>query len=305
MYSKRRYIIYVIICMVILGVFGISVLMIQKHYNEKIREAEEEIRVLSTELEAIGPMGVMYQLDMDVKAGNEANDYDLIEVAVPEAAIPEEAALPEDLEGKSYKIDLKAGFYLTKDMLLDYDLTDDMRKLDVVFNEIPIGLEVGDYIDVRISMPLGQDFCAMPHKKVVAINGSTIKLIVTEKDCYTYESMKTDLSIYSATKIYATQYVEAGIQEASIAYYPVTLEVLETLIKDPNIDTADYSDVLIRRELLETQLMNSDKVDIEEKVTRGKQNISDKFADAKKNYDQMQLDKEKEAAKAEARESTK
>ena len=205
---------------------------------------------------------------------------------------------PEEVEGLYYLLDLKAGTILTTDMFIEYVLEDDMRFMDVVFDEIPIGLEPGDYIDVRVSFPLGQDYIAMTHKRVAEINDYAVKLIVNQEDFYRYESMKTDLATYKSTKVYGAQYVSAGTQAAATTYYPVNIEVLRTMILDPNIETGDYSSTLALRQQLEEQLNNSDKVDIANTVTSGKQSISQKFAQATQAYEKLQIEKEKEAAAA-------
>jgi len=78
-------------------------------------------------------------------------------------------------------------------------------------------------------------------------------------------------------------------------YYPVNLDVLKTMLLDPNIDTSDYSDVLKLREQLEKQLNTSDKVTINDTVTNGKQTLAQKFKKAKEDYDALQAQKVIEA----------
>jgi hypothetical protein len=68
------------------------------------------------------------------------------------------------------------------------------------------------------------------------------------------------------------------------------------MLLDPNIDTSDYSDVLTRRDQLEKQLLNSNKVTINDTVTNGKQTLADKFKEAKTDYDALQAQKQAEAA---------
>lgn len=199
------------------------------------------------------------------------------------------------LEGMMYKLDLTAGTYLTTDMIQPEILTDDMRELDVIVGELPIGLEVGDYVDLRISFPLGQDYIAMSHKKVLEINQNTLKLIVNEEDFYIYESLKTDLALYRATKLYAVRYLEAGIQAAAENYYPCTLDVIKVRILDPNMDTSDYSTELDNREKLEVALaegVNSQKIDTNQSVTSSKSQLESEFSSAKQEYERLQAEKE-------------
>jgi hypothetical protein len=110
--------------------------------------------------------------------------------------------------------------------------------------------------------------------------------------------MKTDIATYRSTKIYGAQYIEAGVQEAATTYYPVNLEVLKTMLLDPNMSTADYSSVLALRKQLEEQLNSSERVEISNTVTSGRTAISQKFAEAENAYVKIQLDKERSAAAA-------
>ncbi|WP_148401697.1 hypothetical protein [Clostridium sp. Marseille-P299] len=268
------------------------------YYHTTLEEKNLEITSLKEQLNTVEETSIVYRLSSDVKAGNACNDYELEAVEVlTEVCAKTNIYDLEDIIGRYYLLDLKVGTMLTSDMFVDYELTNDMRYMDVVFDEIPIGLEVGDYIDVRISFPLGQDYISLSHKQVAEINDSVVKLIVNQEDFYRYESMKTDLATYKSTKIYGAQYIAAGVQDAARIYYPVNLEVLLTMIKDPNIDTEDYSNILVVREQLEEQLMSSDKVDIAKTVTSGKQTISQKFSKASESYEKLQKEKEKEAAR--------
>lgn len=294
MYSKRKIFIKAFLALFIGG----GMLALVYYYHTTLEEKNLEITSLKEQLNTVEETSIVYRLSSDVKAGNACNDYELEAVEVlTEVCAKTNIYDLEDIIGRYYLLDLKVGTMLTSDMFVDYELTNDMRYMDVVFDEIPIGLEVGDYIDVRISFPLGQDYISLSHKQVAEINDSVVKLIVNQEDFYRYESMKTDLATYKSTKIYGAQYIAAGVQDAARIYYPVNLEVLLTMIKDPNIDTEDYSNILVVREQLEEQLMSSDKVDIAKTVTSGKQTISQKFSKASESYEKLQKEKEKEAAR--------
>jgi hypothetical protein len=295
MYSKKKYFIMAAVLILLLAAAGVFIK--KKNDANIIAQRDKQISELQEELEAIGTLVTVYQLNMDVKSGTKMQDFQFSTIDVPEFAVPANVVTSlEDIKNFYYKISLSTNTIVTSDMVMQQRLTDDERTLDVVLDEIPIGIEVGDYVDIRIAFPLGQDFIAMTHKEVVEINGSTIKLIVSQQDFYSYQSMQTDSALYASTKAYGSTYVEGGVQAAAKQYYPVNLDVLKTMLLDPNIDTSDYSDVLKRREQLEEQLLQSDKVTINDKVTNGKQTLADKFKEAKAHYDALQEQKEAEAA---------
>lgn len=281
---------------IVLVLVAAGIIIMKKNYDNIIEQRENEINNLQQQLDEIGVLVTVYQLNTDAKSGTQMQDFQFSTVDVPEYSVPLNAVTDlADIKDYYYKISLSSGTIITSDMLMQQKLTDDERTLDVVLDEIPIGIEVGDYVDIRIAFPLGQDFISMTHKEVVEINGSTLKLIVSQQDFYSYQSMQTDESLFSSTKAYGSTYIEGGVQAAAEQYYPVSLDVLKTMLLDPNIDTSDYSDVLKRREQLEEQLLNSDKVTINDTVTNGKKALSDKFKKAKDDYDALQAKKQAEA----------
>lgn len=274
---------------------GAGVLVMKFNYDNIIKKREEEITSLKEELAEIGEFTVVYRTTTATKSGTKMQAFQFQPVSIPVTALPDNAIqYLDEVDGFYYKISLEPGAIMTKDMLMQQPLTDDARTLDVVLEEIPIGISIGDYVDIRIAFPLGQDYIVMSHKEVVEINGSTLKLIVSQVDFYSYQAMQTDQSLFSSTKAYASTYIEGGIQEAAKQYYPVSIDVLKTMLLDPNIDTSDYSDVLKRREQLEAQLFTSDKITINETVTSGKLTLSEKFKRAKEDYDALQVQKMQE-----------
>lgn len=282
----------------IAAIVSVGALIAFLYYFETARKIKGERNELQRTVDVYeNSLTDVFIITGDVKAGNYVQESDFLMARVPQDAVPQNAVTdPQELENKLYKTDLSANMYLTSDLLLDMVLTDDMRELDVVMTEVPIGLEVGDYIDVRIAFPLGQDFIAIPHKKVVAINGNVVKLIVEEVDFYANESMKADYGSYQAVKIYGAKYVEAGIQNGATAYYPVSTDILKTEILDPNINTGDYADTLKRRKELEEQLIAAESVDRNDKVTANKEKLEDMYSEAEKAYALLQEQKEQEAA---------
>lgn len=263
---------------VILGVVGglavisavtVGVLQVTKSkeaYELKIIEQEAAISSLTAQLDEIGPIATTYQLAYDVKSGTIIEPSDLVEVDIPEkytydADVRATGYITNinDIVGQRYKTDLSEGTILTPALVYPNDLTGDLRYLDIVFDEIPIGIEVGDYIDVRFQFPLGQDFIAMTHKEIVAINEKVLKLVVSQADVYVYESIKTDKAYYPGTKLYGIQYIDGGIQRSIENYYPIRIETLTAMVQDPNLgddfDMTRYQ--YVDRDLLEEQLFSN------------------------------------------------
>ena len=286
----------------IIGVLVVALGVTMFAFRTKSKKQQAQIDSLNQEVEDLqNNMEEVYVTSKDVKSGSTVELDSVTTTLLPSDSIHENAVTTEeDLTDKIYKIGLKAGSYITTDMISDYKIHKNMRELDVVMDEIPVGLEEGDYVDIRISFPLGQDYIAMSHKKVLSITGNTVKLIVIEHDFYRYESMKTDIATYQSTKIYAVKYVEAGLQPNGKVYYPPTLEIIKQSILDPNMNSKDFMTMINSRELLEDQLAASKKVDKNQTVTETRNEIKNTFNNAREEYRELEAEKEAAAAAADA-----
>lgn len=292
--GSKKWISYIIIGVLIAALIG--TILISKRVSDK---QKKEIDNLNTTIASLQKdQTTVYATTEDVKAGQVIEMDKLTTVNIPKESVPENAITKEsDIEGKRFKISLAANSYITKNMLLNQKLTQNQRELDIVLSEIPIGLEVGDYVDIRVTFPEGQNYTVMSHKQVVGINGSTLKIIVVEHDFYRYESVKTDMSIYSSTKIYAAKYVEPGIQKSAKVFYPLRFNVAKQSLRDPNMDSKDFLKLLKSRKELEEQLADAGHmIDKNQTVTDRKNEIQQEFNNAREEYEELKA--EQEAASA-------
>lgn len=223
-------------------------------FNSKALAKDEQIDKLNAELSSIGEMVPVYALVSDVKMGKQIQDTDVTEVKVPVGVagnfVTDIVSLPESY----YRTDMSTGTLLSKDDIYDEALTDDLRYYDVVVNNVPVGLKEGSYVDIRITLPMGEDFVGLSHKKVVAINAGVLKLSLTSKDIHTYNSMLIDSLLYTGTSIYGIEYVEGGAQKPADTYYPVSANILAVAQKDPNLLEAIKADMLQKREGVDKSL---------------------------------------------------
>ena len=266
---RRRRMFIIIGIVLILAVLGVGGFFAVRFYNQTIDDLRAENEDLRAQLDAamieMGTVVVVGQPrsnDMGevVFAGYKdgeriISEEDLDYIEIPAYLITDHMMTDaKDVVGKITKIDLKPGAIFEDTMLMDYEIHADDRELDIVLTEMPIGLEPGDYVDLRVSFPLGEDFVCMVKKRVAGINSNTVKLIVNEEDVHHYESVKADMALYTSTKLYTTKYIEFGLQPAASTYYPVTNEVMKTLIQDPNINTEDWKQNVDARYELEMEL---------------------------------------------------
>ncbi len=141
------------------------------------------------------------------------------------------------------KVSMKKNTLITTDLLGKGDSTmqKDVRKQEYNMLVLPMDLATGDYIDVRLMLPSGQDYIVVAKKEVeIPVVGSkdssdTIWMNLSEDEILHMSCAIIEAYKISGAKLYVTKYTEAGIQEAAIPTYPINEATSKLLKSDPNI----------------------------------------------------------------------
>lgn len=144
-----------------------------------------------------------------------------------------------DLENVPFmaKIDMYANSIVTLDSIEKSDqiVTDDKRYVEYNMLMLPTTIMEGEYIDIRLTLPNGQDLIVVSKKEVKSILGDTIGLELTESEILMMESAIVEAYIMTASKLYAIQYIEPGRQTAAVKTYTPTEAVQGLIERNPNI----------------------------------------------------------------------
>jgi len=140
------------------------------------------------------------------------------------------------------KVDINANTLLTESMIKRGELlTDDIRVQEYNVITLPTQLTTGDSIDIRLRLPDGQDYIVLSNKKVTIplIEGvdsaSCIWMEMSELETLTMSNAIVEAYKINGSKLYATKYVEAGIQDAAETTYIPNDQVVALIATDPNI----------------------------------------------------------------------
>lgn len=141
------------------------------------------------------------------------------------------------------KIDVSANSIITQSMVSRSDeiSTNDLRVQEYNSIVLPIDLVTGDYIDVRLQLPTGQDFIVVSKKRVVIpeVDGEfladTIQLEMTEDEMLAMSSAIVENYYVQGSLLHANKYKEAGLQEKASPTYVAKSEVTALMDSDPNI----------------------------------------------------------------------
>ncbi len=237
--ARNSFLLGMMITLILCAIIGVLVYFLIST-QDKAKEEEE------------GTLTYAYRLKVDVKSGeeitlNKVESIIVTEKAVPVGAFPSKTKTTNSKgketwvdtvfpSGYKSKLDLNAGTILGDNLVYEGEqLTNDVRYVEYNMLVLPTTIMEGDYLDIRLTLPNGQDLIVVSKKEVKSILGDTIGLELTEGEILMMESAIVEAYIMSASKLYAIQYVEPGIQEAAAKTYTPTEAVQGLIERNPNI----------------------------------------------------------------------
>ena len=173
----------------------------------------------------------------DIKSGDTV-EGNITTKKVSGEGIPSDTITMADItETTIAKIALSRGTILTKSNIEDSGekTTADIREQQYNMVILPQELEEDDFIDIRLSIPTGQDYIVIAKKKIKKHDEENIWINMAEEEILAMNNAIYEAYTMNGAKLYATRYVDAGIQAKATPTYPVKREVLELINSDPNV----------------------------------------------------------------------
>ena len=241
--ARNSFLLGMIITLIVCIIIGALFYMILTKQS-KAKEKEE------------GTLTYVYKLKSDVGAGHEITSANVESVMVTSKAVPNDAFASKTKSSNSKgketwtdkgfpggykaKVNLKAGTILSAGIVYEgEELTSDVRYVEYNMLALPTTVTEGEFVDIRLKLSNGQDLIVVSKKEIKSILGATIGLELSEGEILMMESAIVEAYVMSASKLYVTQYVEPGIQEAAKNTYVPTQAVQALIAADGNIvDTA-------------------------------------------------------------------
>lgn len=220
--------------------------------------AVQLVNMKKAEEEAAAALKKIYILNEDVTSGDVITAKMLKQAEVPSSLIPSNAISLDDIINNNLdeagnviegaistvaKIDIYSGSVLTSDMVQNTDdtITADQRIQEYNMVVLPTQIQTGEFIDIRLRLPTGEDFIIVSKKRVElpVVSGidsaNSIWLKMTEADILAMSNAIVEAYIMKGSVLYATRYAEAGMQTAAIATYVPSQAVMNLMQADPNI----------------------------------------------------------------------
>lgn len=225
------------ILLIIGGITAGTILYIQQ--SKSLKAAEEQVVSLESKLNAIGYFTDVFTVKVPVEMGQEIKESDISPLSVPVDTVPKNVITDKTkLIGKYWRIGVQPGTTISSDLVVDAGYTGTTYKRELHLDaSIPVGCIVGDYLDVRIVLPGGEEFVVFAHKRIDAKYENTVVMEFDEADLWLYTSMMIDRSLYkkAGLKLYATKYVDPGSHNKTVAYYPIRKEAVDIMSVAPNL----------------------------------------------------------------------
>lgn len=236
--ARNSFLLGVFITMIIAAIviaFLLYMMYKQKTENEEIENDKITVYVLIKDVESGTNVATKTE-----KGGILTKELATVEVtrkAAPETAITASNYSNVITENSLFKIDLKSGTILSTDMIVESsDKTqDDTREQEFNMIVLPSQLKEDDYVDIRLRLPSGQDYIVVSKKKILKADEITMWIKLTEDEILTLSNAIVEAYQIDGTLLYATTYVEPGIQQAASVTYIPTREVSQLINNNTNV----------------------------------------------------------------------
>ncbi len=224
--------------------------------NKLIEAHNKEIEKYQIDLNAS-----CYIINKNVTKNSKVKTNDLKKIKIPNE-IKNDSIVSDTskIEESFYLNDYEKGSILYKNMVYDYDnLSSDLRQYEISSLMLPSGIEIGNYIDVRISFPSGLDYVVLAKKKIRSINkdeksdnSELSTLYLNSEEILRLSSAMVDSYINGDVKLYSTIYLDPQTQKASKITYPSNPQVEKLMKEDTNIVHKAKNSLASREEISES-----------------------------------------------------
>ena len=211
----------------IIGIFLglLAAVLVAFFFHQQVKKLEDEL----AKIKAL--QSTVYVAAGDLESGAVLSSTDL-ETAQVQTTVPDDQILTAadfeltDSEGNpiekfdkdnnpiekeiTMKVTVPAGTIVTKDMVAmgEKVVSNDVRTVEYSMINLPSEVLDGDYIDIRLLFPEGQDYVVLGKKKVEKCTDTTIWIKQNEEELMTLNSAIIDSYLAEGSKLYATKYTK-------------------------------------------------------------------------------------------------
>ncbi len=206
-------------------------------YAKKKNKEIEDLKIKSAVTQA-------YVLTDNLLEGDEITSSDLIKVDIKGESAPIDSFSGDKrkIVGRRIRINAEKKTIITESMLMDeVDVIPGLSERLQEFNMLllPSDLEAGDYVDIRITMPDGENYIVVSGKEVkklgTSLETNTMFLQLDEEEIIRTTAAILESYMSDGIKVYATKYVDPSAQlykSERIDYVQRYKDALERIYKE-------------------------------------------------------------------------
>lgn len=214
---------------------------------------EKRMDTLSAELS--GYRVTVYEAVKEIRAGYMVTE-DMVERKSTLSGQEGKLFMTEKDMGSRALVDIPEGTQILKNML-GREEKEDRRELEFSMNLAGENIKSGDYADIRIRYPDGEDYIVISKTFISQMDREKgyLYLNLLPEEIHLMASAVVDCYLETGSYLYTARYIQASGQESSLVTYTPNRAVLDLINRDPNILEAagSYLDAG-RREALEARL---------------------------------------------------
>lgn len=294
----KKYGPWIVCLMLVVGIAAIVLVGMKSidSYRNVIAEQEESINSMSNFIDNdIGPMVDCYIVNQSVRVGDKVTEDMLTPVSIPEkiAYTDKEVVVettdekgntiettelqkvlnivtsPNEIVEKEFRQALSANSIISPDDVTESIIDNTSRYYELIVDDFPTSIQAGDYVDIRIKFTYGEDFIALPHKRIegMDLSNGLFTVIFSESDINAYNSMLLDKAMYDSVEIYMLKYIDTSSQTAAEGFYPVNDNVSEIIAANPNLLELVKEEMKLERQQLNA-IMGGDITSFDDKELR-------------------------------------
>lgn len=157
--------------------------------------------------------------------------------------------------GSQALVDIPKGTQLLKNMFQKNIINSSLRELEFSLLIAGENIKAGDYTDIRLRYPDGEDYIVLSRTYISRINWEKgfLYINLSPEEIHLISSAMVDCYLKTGSYLYTARYIAPSYQEASYVTYIPNKDVLKLIKKDPNVveKAREYLNETGRKELEE------------------------------------------------------
>ena len=155
---------------------------------------------------------------------------------------------------------------------------------------MPVDLAPDEYVDIRFTLPTGEDYIVASKKQVSipVVDGvystDTIQMKLNESEIMCMSCAIVENYKIPGSKLYAVRYSDAGIQDAATTTYIPSTSVVNLIKTDPNVVNSAIKALREPRKPEIDNALNANSEDASDNISEGSTNSKESAKEQRKLY---------------------